>query len=526
MRNFLKDQKGINLTTLAIAVIVILILTSIILYNVKDNLGIQNLKSMQTDIENLRDKVSSYYNQYGKIPANTEVAYTNIEKIKDAGVISAVVDTEGKFYVIDLSAMENVTLTYGKEYEEIKNGKATTAEQVNALEDLYIINEDSHNIFYVKGITLDGEKFYTDYTREDIDKKAIELKYVDNIKIPNGYTYVSGNKETGIMIKSSIDESKTYTWILVEKEITQIPEGLVVEDQEEFFNSTNQFKGYYKSNTDNTIIYLPLDEDWSPTYDKSAIYKDINEDIANIPQGFQVSRTPGENTINDGLVIRNATTDDRYVWIPVSKNVFKTVTSENDYEGIEKDLKVYTMDYIEDGYTDAYYDECGIENELKYKEQKNAMLRSIYKNEGFWISQYEMKTETERTSTSTALTNAVSKRGLYAYNYVTVKEAQQLATNLNSGDYTSSLLYGIQWDLVLKYIEATVLTEKNNVLNIYDLAGNIDEWTLEKNMIDNAEPCVSRGGIFNDSNKYVASERSGKNVSDSMDNIGFRVTLY
>ena len=68
MKNFFKSQRGINLITLSVTVIVILILTNIVLYNVKDNLGIQKLKNMQADIENLRDKVSAYDMQYGEIP--------------------------------------------------------------------------------------------------------------------------------------------------------------------------------------------------------------------------------------------------------------------------------------------------------------------------------------------------------------------------------------------------------------------------------------------------------------------------
>ena len=143
MKNFYKNKKGISLIALTIAVVVILILSNIVIYNVRDNLGIQNLKSMQTDIGNLRDKVSSYYADYGKIPA--KIKYTNLTNLR--GIISDKVDT-GDFYVIDLSAIENVTLTYGKDYEKIKD-KSELSEEINNLEDLYIINESSHNIFYV-----------------------------------------------------------------------------------------------------------------------------------------------------------------------------------------------------------------------------------------------------------------------------------------------------------------------------------------------------------------------------------------
>ena len=157
------EVKGVNLISLTIAVTVILILTGVIIVNSLSSLKSNKLRNMQADIDNLRDKVSNYYSRYGEIPADKNIEYTNIEQIKSSGVISEVVDT-GAFYVIDLEAIENVTLNYGKDYEKIKNGEATTEEEINKLTDLYIINGESHNIFYVAGIELDGEIFYTDYT--------------------------------------------------------------------------------------------------------------------------------------------------------------------------------------------------------------------------------------------------------------------------------------------------------------------------------------------------------------------------
>ena len=60
IKKIVNNQKGVSLVTLTITVIVILILTGIVLYNVKDNLGVQKLKSMQADIENLRDNIEIY----------------------------------------------------------------------------------------------------------------------------------------------------------------------------------------------------------------------------------------------------------------------------------------------------------------------------------------------------------------------------------------------------------------------------------------------------------------------------------
>lgn len=242
MKKFFRNQKGINLISLTITVLVILVLTNVVIYNVKSNLKTQNIKSLQADISNLREKISTYYSQYGEIPANKE--YTNTANIN---VISSAVDT-GKFYVIDLSALDNITLNYGMDYEKIKSGEVT---DVNTLSDLYIINKDSHNIFYVEGVTLDNQTFYTDYTTSDVDTEAVELKYVNNVKIPDGFYYVGGTKDTGIVISDvkgdDLDNSKKgnqFVWI-------------PVENKKDYVRNTNYSNTNVAINATSDTNYLP-----------------------------------------------------------------------------------------------------------------------------------------------------------------------------------------------------------------------------------------------------------------------------
>lgn len=294
MRKFLKGQKGINLISLSVAVTVILILTGITLYNATGNIKISKLKAMQTDVENLNDKVSSYYSQYGELPVNRNIEYTNINKIKNSGVISSSVDT-GKFYVIDLSKIENLTLNYGEDYEKIKNGEATTSEQINELTDIYIINETSHNVFYVEGINLNDKNYYTNYTDADIDTKAVELKYYDNVEIPNGFYYVGGKKNTGLIISDvqgdDLENSKNgnqFVWIPVENE-----------------------RDYVKSNTINstgisdTTAYLPNDVVRSDTAESNA---EIEKQLVMQAKGYFISRYEMGTENNNIVSKKNATT--------------------------------------------------------------------------------------------------------------------------------------------------------------------------------------------------------------------------
>lgn len=566
MKSMTRNQKGISLITLSITVIVLVIITNVIIYNLQDNLGIERVRNMQNDIENLRDKVDSYYLQYGTIPIiNKE--YTNIASIDVRGV-----NDIGKFYIVDLSALENLTLTYGEDYKKI-----TDNIDINTLDDIYIINESSHNIFYVKGITVDGITYYTDYTKEDVDTETVDIRYVNGIKIPDGYKYYKiDDNNFGIT-----DGTNTYQWISVNKKITNLEDlgdsrlAVIDNNTEAAIESINRYGGYYYMPY--TVLYIGYNEDedkGSPTYNEETKYTDKNGDTAIIPKGFQVSRTVGSNTVKEGLVAKDKT-GNSYVWIEVPKSIYKSVISSEDYPNIEKDMQDYAKDYREDNYIDAD------------SEEKKNMLKSVYENNGFWVSQYEIGTETKRESSSSELTTPVSKRDMYPYNYVSYGQAKDQAEKMaGETGRTSSLLYGIQWDLMLKFIETngsktkdeikvnstgwgnyvdsdfylyrgkyyntawnevttshkkgnetselltTGATIRNSTLNIYDIAGNVTEWTHEKSSTTPYSSACLRGGYYQINGKESThpfpaySHSSAPNSGVAMMAFGFRVTIY
>ena len=63
------------------------------------------------------------------------------------------------FYIIDIESLENLTLNYGKGYEKEKTDKLSQET------DIYVVNEKSHNIYYIKGdckpFLLFSEYFFT-----------------------------------------------------------------------------------------------------------------------------------------------------------------------------------------------------------------------------------------------------------------------------------------------------------------------------------------------------------------------------
>ena len=343
-----------------------------------------------------------------------------------------------------------------------------------------------------------------------------------------------------------------------------------------------------------------------------------------ISKGFAPTKIDEEDSVDKGLVITDGYGNE-YVWIEVPKTeaVYKkagiNVTSftDDEYAKIEEDLQTYTNVYRKGtSFSDTWYNASEDVNEKNlsdwyqngndYNIAKKKMLKSVYQNGGFWVGRYEAGIEINRTASGTATTIPLSKENLYPYTYVTRTQAKKLAEQVESGSYTSSLMFGVQWDLVLRYIEEkTVEATKENkdkvrtqieetlnkdsttignyykagrkivrgqyasiadltnwkkynenmdnnvnngtlvtgdstiptlittggsdetkLQNIYDIAGNVFEWTLEKTSND-SNPCAYRGGdhSYNGSN-YPASYRSYNTTSYSNNRIGFRLSLY
>ena len=312
-------------------------------------------------------------------------------------------------------------------------------------------------------------------------------------------------------------------------------------------------------------------------------------------------------SVDTGLIIADSNGNE-YVWVVVPRTTAvykttglgKTTFTDADYTSIEKDLKDYTSIYVtESGYSDLYYpDDKNVgwfADETAYNNLKNSMLKSVYENGGFYVGRYEAGIVENRTLygptnsdgkyTIEGMPTPVTKADAYPYTWVTRTQAQNLASNVNSGTKTSSLMFGVQWDLVLAFMHnkgniadstltsnsTTIGNYKNNlwtiknanakystdygrtftacpnpfkkdadskillttgadssfsVQNIYDIAGNVYEWTLEKTDRGSL-PCAQRGGDFYDTGSGSPAAKRNNFYTFSTDySIGFRVTLW
>lgn len=198
----LKGNKGITLVTLVLAIVIMLIISSILIYNADTATKTKALNSMYNDISSLANKIQIYYSRYGEIPAIKE-PYTNVESIKFINQ-----NDSDKYYVIDLEALEKVTLSYGKDYSKYKEGANTE------LTDIYVINEQSHNIYYIKGVQVDEITYYTipgQYTKVDVPivskKVQVEKKYYASMEL--AIESIPNNEETSIILLEDLEETIT-----------------------------------------------------------------------------------------------------------------------------------------------------------------------------------------------------------------------------------------------------------------------------------------------------------------------------
>lgn len=273
------------------------------------------------------------------------------------------------------------------------------------------------------------------------------------------------NKISGATITKSTDDKLPWTVKKENYEVTITADGTITS------NTTGKDDG--KKDEDTKIDYGTK----KPEEDTRTI---IEQATAAKPEGSTIDSNTNEDT---GIVMTDSNQNE-WVWVEVPSTVFTNAKNSTDYDNIKTDLITYASDY-RGNYIDEWYamdgstkvtastegltetqkllnNGCGLTYN-EYNTNYNKMLSSIYTNKGFYIGRYEAGIEGSDTNTSlarysrTEITSsspkAVSKKNMIPYNWVYCSEAQQLANGMSTENKTSSLMFGIQWDLVCKFLE-------------------------------------------------------------------------
>ena len=309
-----------------------------------------------------------------------------------------------------------------------------------------------------------------------------------------------------------------------------------------------------KDDTKGTTVEEAIKKNGALSTTDNTELKDAKNNKIVVPAGFKI--VEGATTVDKGIVIEDvtetATKGSQFVWIPVG-----TITKA-DGTSVEINLNRYTFDSNgiptaqDDKIIDTYY------QELEESNKGNTVAKSIsdfktsvLKNGGYYIGRYEARTATARNAAGNVLTQITEKGTENVYNYVTQLQAAQLSQNMyNSDKFTSDLINSYAWDTAIVFIQncgTNTKYSRQNILNtslaqtgtnsltdtrkidvqcnIYDMASNIWEWTTETSN-DSSNPCVYRGGIYNDSFSFTSYRNNAYNTSLSGNYLGFRPLLY
>ena len=297
----------------------------------------------------------------------------------------------------------------------------------------------------------------------------------------------------------------------------------------------------------------------------------------------------GSAEVTDANVATAQTTRNQYVWVPVPE--INEFFRKDGYERGSLQSRVSSGDATEpynladtSSLTDA--EKAALKKE---QDEHAAMMESVGEYWGFYIARYEAGSSTERKDKANGTTQLIaSQKDKYPYHYVGCapsmtsasgdvtfsnrnqgKGAVELSRSIypESGNYgvVSTLIYGVQWDAAIKFLSdvqnttidpsepyivrstgmgwynnyssenpkhktgiAVGTNVANKVKNIYDMGGNVCEWTMEAYKTTSR---VYRGGAYSSAGYEAgyyspASVRRGTSTNWTTDQVGFRVALY
>ena len=277
-----------------------------------------------------------------------------------------------------------------------------------------------------------------------------------------------------------------------------------------------------------------------------------------VPAGFKIKvddTTNNATTVDKGIVIIDSN-ENEFVWIQTGKIYTDADKTEANAKTIN--LNRYTFD--SNGNPTAQNDAAiGVCQELATSTLGNTTAKDIndFKTKasatgsgGYYIGRYEARKNSGGAITEKA-TDSI-------WNSVSQENAATQARNMfqNATTFTSDLVNSYAWDTATLFLQTfgtnskyslqfrvsssyaetgtNNQTAKDVQCNIYDMAGNVYEWTTETSNYsvhdswgDHFSPCIYRGGcyIYNYADRYT-SVREISGISNNSSSFGFRPILY
>lgn len=278
-----------------------------------------------------------------------------------------------------------------------------------------------------------------------------------------------------------------------------------------------------------------------------------------IPYGFTASTVAGEMSKEGGLVIYEGalgnpsqTSVNQFVWVPVEN--YSEFVRQN-FSTVQSTMVFLPVNTTYAKVSDKYYEVDKTENldtTTGTAEEAVAMYDSVKKYKGFYIARYEAASS-DSTSGGTVISRkyktpwaniawgdtGTDSNGLSGIPNATGAVGKSRAMYSASTSVQSTLIYGVQWDAVMRWYRASGINVQNGTgrgnftgyvgstgyykeKNICDMTGNLYELTMEAY----GTSCrVMRGCCYANAPDAPTSSRGGYS-SFYAPYTGFRPTLY
>ena len=312
-------------------------------------------------------------------------------------------------------------------------------------------------------------------------------------------------------------------------------------------------------------------------FEKDTTIKDDLQNDVRVPEGFKIAEDSGTK-VENGVVIEDKD-GNQFVWIPAKTGEGVTVHTE-----AKGDVTiVYKRTAYNTNVATGETDEKTNSEKIKYSDSTSYYFTealptdeetSVNANGGYYIGRFEAgdKEATEAKTMRTRETEnktVTIKKDQVPYNYISQANCKTLAEGMSDAqgykaktklvssyawdtaislmqitneDYGNSSAEGNYKDTSFTYKDISTVTDeektKSNgsstlvptgqttaVCNIYDMGGNLWEYTTESNSSTDV-PYTCRGGIYIDNYaSYPAGYRYSR-YGSAYSTYGFRLTLY
>ena len=385
---------------------------------------------------------------------------------------------------------------------------------------------------------------------------AVILTIANNNPIENANKATFQNDLKAMEEEVNLYESEKYAEANIEDQ-TYTPTTVEGQEMVSLFPSTSGYEDKVKVENGKLVIIEDTlsekEKEWA-----SEIGLVAGGELAStpvIPTGFRYL----EGTVDTGYVIVDnsgtSTDGNEFVWVPVPEGTFERedgyhITWEYDDEWNLIGNSAL-QNYVSSKYATEPYSGASEEEKAEY----SAMKTSVEKYGGFYIGRYEASIDASGKAQSKPNQSPVASikwgNSMTDLNGGAVEKARAVypESEATNGDGVSTLVYGVQWDATVRWLEkryqgiAENITEFGNydsdlglvntgsneqykTNNIYDMCGNLWEWTMEAYSSD-GRGRVARGSAYiHGGDIQPISCRFSTYPTNPGGDRGFRLALY